>query len=253
MLKLISSLPQINNYRPSKIDIKSNNPVQKALCKHASGEVCNDSISFKADFTPLEQQVIKEITEYSAQHGVETARVINRKGELLDLNVLELPGFCSVMLKEAPTVFGKPIKSTLLSVFINSFKLSLTSYEGIFLHTHTKNVPLSHLDIQRFREFPIKKMVAASVDGCYSLIERPERYSTSRRARSSAFQILRDSQIQCSKDLKLMTTDNKGNLQDHMMEADKDTLEKYSRFSIKLLQEYADATGCRFEHNFDVS
>lgn len=240
-------LSQIQNpidIRLSKPTIMSNYSVQKPSHLQNSGLSSNtinrDAISFQGRLTTLEQKVMEEIAAYSKRHGVETARVISRHGKLLDLKVTEARTFCSLEGREELNILG--------------IKIIIKGYNETHIHSHPIDLPLSSGDVEYLLVSPIRKTIAVTTKGHYSSIERPMNFSRilDPVKYHNDLRQLNLLQLQRGGDLGLITVNDMGFTEYHFKGADESKVKEYIQYSIKTLQDFADKTGYRFEHNFDV-
>jgi len=190
----------------------------------------------KAEFTPFEKKLMEEVRQYSLEHGVETARVLDKKGDLLDLELIELPNNVTAIGKRQfellnyMGIIGRFIKRTINYDFVGR--------KGTYIHSHTSNVPLSGTDVIQMTGRKMKKIIATTPDGSFSSLEQTK-YPKAKNYLDAAKKI---ATAQCEKAKELGLKFNNTN---------PEKMSEYSSFSIKLLQDFADKFGFKFEHNFN--
>lgn len=158
--------PQIIEIQPSKIKYNSVDYAKiepKKLPNFSAKEMVhkshiNDikqetsSLSRETDFSPLEKDMMKEIKSGK----IETAKVIDKNGNLV--NDIEFIGDRYSVRISPECIF----RDGVMDKFI----------DATYIHNHPFNAHLSSNDIYQMAMQKIKKMVACTSDGGYSLMRR---------------------------------------------------------------------------------
>lgn len=200
-----------------------------------------------ARFSPLELQLMEDIRRYGIDTNLETACVIDKKGKLLDLDVIESAGSTSIMSKEGFKFLGMDIG---LGPIGHLLELQRQVLKGTFIHNHPAEVPLSGTDVNVMLTLRLKKMIATTPGGGFSYLKRPD---------NSNF-IIPD--IKCIKAATELANAQYKKLKELGMIMEIDSIPKadftdpkktkaYSDFSIKKLEEFARRFGFEFKHQLN--
>ena len=123
----------------------------------------NKNSSYK--FTNQERNMINELIKYSADKGVESSRIL--KGNKNITNKFEIKEdklFCSLN----PKGEKGPCEKADCPLF-NVLKRRILFKNTTFIHSHLKNLPLSFGDVLTCLAFKMKKMIAVTLDGKFSM------------------------------------------------------------------------------------
>lgn len=195
-------------------------------------------------FTPLEKRLMDEVREYSRKSGLETARIIDKQGKLVDMELWENPFYVTAISKKNIKVFNYDFGITGRII-----KTLTANHKSTMIHSHVANSPLSSQDLRPLIFRIYKKIIATTPDGSFSSIERLNDFGNIFKLKKmlKARKGIAESQLKKASELKLM---EKGHLK---LTADAETFKEYSNFSIKLIQDFADKFGFKFEHNYSTS
>lgn len=103
----------------------------------------------------LEKKLINEVWQYGNKHNLETAKIIDKNGKLLNMT-----------MEETPLGINFPNQS-----FLDMF---FAFENSNFIHNHTFELPLSFVDINTLLNMQIHKMTAVTPKGKISSLVFPK-------------------------------------------------------------------------------
>lgn len=193
-------------------------------------------------FTPLETRLMAEVREYTKEHGVETLRIIDRKGKQLKLILKETEGHVSGEFADIePVIYPNSILRTMLSAMLYQRRVSKSTQ----IHSHPVPVPLSGEDVLQMLLHDVKKEVATIPNGGYSSLEIPD---------FAKFYKYGDAPIEDADNIKFVQHNFAININmfpDGVFNMDNvspDNLAEYNSFLISTWQAFANKYGLKFSH-----
>ncbi len=208
--------------------------------KSAKGQTRNAG----STFTALEEKLMAECFQYTKAHGVETSRVVNRKGKVLDLKVNESPINTSVESKTGITIFGQDSGKG------KSLKLMLDARGGHLVHSHPADTPLSITDVQYLMSSSFKRITAKTPNGYFSSMTKPRNPLYHRIKAFIDINLMKWNNWEEATKLGLVDFGDDFKPISRLAEAKPEVMRQYQGFSIKQLQEFAKKYHFVFEHNF---
>lgn len=240
----------------TKVSISSiiTKPIQK-LCRSKPINKGIDTVEISGvKFTKLEQELMNEVREYSKEKLVETAKIIDKKGALINnLKTIESEYFVTLIDNKDFKIFGHKPKNDTVQLLGKLLKGIKSMYKGTMIHSHIINGPLSSQDLKPFIFLNMKKVLATTPDGYFSYIGKQKHSNilVNIRRTAKARKQLGSQQTQKAIELGLITkTKEYPFLELNHKNGTPEQLKEYSDFSIKLLQDFANKFGFEFKHNF---
>ena len=188
--------------------------------------------------SPIEQLLRNEVISYSIQNGVETARIIDKKGMVRDLDIFEFPNHVSVMSKDGK-FFGHDF-----GIIGKLLKTALILRKGTYIHSHTKNMPLSGTDIIFMIRGQVQKVVATTPNGNFSSMEMPKHPKMWLNQKKYLKGV---NEIHASQSAKLQKLGLAYTSEEGYKNVTPENLEEYSNLSNQILQNFANKFGFNFQ------
>lgn len=134
-----------------------------------SGDIAEFGLAM---FTLLERQLMKEVRDYTREHGVETVRIIDRYGSQVNLHLKESNGEIQYSLSVSELFKHPAFLLQPSNCRFDPMKHILS--ESTHIHSHPAVIPLSGEDIVQMLMYDTKKEIATTPNGGYSYMEVPD-------------------------------------------------------------------------------
>ena len=191
--------------------------------RKAPGNLAADTVEISgARFSPLKQELMEKARAYAEEFGAEELYIIDRNGEVLNLNATRNREYVDVHS-------------------INGIKFEIAKdflINGTLIHSHPVPIPLSGGDICCMIENQLDEIIATTSSG-FSSLRRKLNLSLKKDECLMAANII---------GLKQKIKKDELGLDFYAKEIAHEKLEEYSQFSIKLLDDFANKFGFKFEH-----
>lgn len=205
---------------------------QNNFTKRMFNSFGSDKITFSGGFSKLERQALEAVRAYASKNNTETCRVIkNGKDITRCFNIIETEAACKACPQMQTGLFG---------IFSSIFKYKHAVKNSTYIHSHTRELPLSPDDIIAAIKMKNKKMVSITPKGKYMSIELDKK---SRKKAWKDVSLLFETQKQKYNEMSAAYGDR-------FIYEDRVHMQEYANFALSTLKDFFEKTGLKVETNF---